>query len=480
MKVILITLFLFPFLNGFTQDRKAIKYSKTITLEDLKQHLNILASDDFEGRGTGEPGQKKAARYIANNFEASGLTPPVPTNSGPSYYQEFKLFKSRYNTAYLKKGVERKENLQDFLYYSRDETMGEEYIEIVYCGEIEDFDLRGLNVKDKFIAFSADEMTGWRSKLKDLERSQASGYVVIVGNENQYKFALSRFGSAMVTPKIEFSLPDRGTQTIIANKQLAEWIFDKDLGRIKKGKVAKLIFNADMLIEKIESENVIGFIEGTEKPDEVIVVSAHYDHMGIINGKIYNGADDNASGTSAIMEMAEAFAIAAENGDAPKRSILFIAFSGEEEGLLGSKYYVEKPVRPIDNTIVNLNIDMIGRQDLKYSENPDYVYIIGSDRISKDLHQLSEETNNKYSNLRLDYTYNDLNDPNRYFERSDHYSFAQENIPIIFYFNGTHGDYHQHTDTVDKINFQKIKKIKDLIFFTTWEIANREEKIQLN
>tara|TARA_Y100001972_G_C7658251_1_gene331675 strand:+ start:179 stop:1639 length:1461 start_codon:yes stop_codon:yes gene_type:complete len=464
------------------QNRKAVKYAKTITLEELNESISTLASDAFEGRATGERGQKMAADYIANKFQIAGLTPPVKTNQGDSFFQEFHLYRSRYNTSYFKKGDEMKKNLVDFLYYSRMETMGEEYIELVFCGDIKDFDLRGLDVKGKFIAFSAEEMTGWRSKLVELENSEAAGYFIVVRNEDQYRYALNRFGVVMIGEKIEFSVDDMGTKTIIANPALAEWIFEQSfqsLLRKGRGLTKKIIFNADMLIETIDSENVLGFVSGSEKPEEVVIVSAHYDHLGVKDGNIYNGADDNASGTSAIIEIAEAFAEAKENGDGPKRSVMFIAFSGEEEGLLGSRYYVTNPEVPLSNTVANLNIDMIGRQDLKYSEDPNYIYIIGSDRISTELDNLAKSVNEEYSTkLRLDYRYNDYNDPNQYYKRSDHYSFAQNNIPIIFYFSGTHGDYHQPTDTVDKINFEKVKKITDYIFFTTWEIANREERIR--
>ncbi len=466
-----------------SQDRKAIKYAKTITIEEIQESVETLASDKMEGRGTGERGQKLAATYIADKFKLNGLLPAVKTNQGDSYFQDFHLYRSRYNTSYFKKGNETKNNLIDFLYYSRMETMGEEYIEIVFCGDIKDFDLRGLDIKEKFIAFSAEEMTGWRGKLVELEKSGAAGYFIIVRDQDQFRYALNRFGAVMIAEKIEFSIENKGTKTIIADPALAEWVFDQSFSsllRKGRGLTKKIIFNADMLIEDIKSENVIGFIEGNEVPEEFVVLSAHYDHLGVKNGKVFNGADDNASGTSAIIEIGEAFAAAKENGDGPKRSVLVVAFSGEEEGLLGSQYYVNDPVIPLKNTVVNLNIDMIGRQDLKYSENPNYVYIIGSDRISSDLHQLSERVNQEYDNLRLDYTYNDLNDPNNYYQRSDHFNFAKNNIPIIFYFNGTHGDYHQATDTADKINFEKIKTISNYIFYTAWEITNREEKIKVD
>jgi Zn-dependent M28 family amino/carboxypeptidase len=228
------------------------------------------------------------------------------------------------------------------------------------------------------------------------------------------------------------------------------------------------------------SENVVAFIKGTEKPDEIVVISAHYDHLGNPKGDIYYGADDDGSGTVAILEIAEAFKKAVEAGNEPKRSILFLHATGEEKGLLGSKYYTEFPIFPLHKTVVDLNMDMIGRVDDAHKNNSNYVYLIGSDKLSEELHQLSEAINKKFTNLKLDYTFNDENDPNRYYYRSDHYNFVKNNIPIIFYFNGTHKDYHKPSDTPDKINYNLLAKRAKLVFYTAWEIANRSNRISLN
>ncbi|MDT0295170.1 M28 family metallopeptidase [Mesonia ostreae] len=225
------------------------------------------------------------------------------------------------------------------------------------------------------------------------------------------------------------------------------------------------------------SENVVAFIEGSEFPEEIVVISAHYDHVGMSDGEIYNGADDDGSGTVSMLEMAEAFKKAAEDGFSPRRSILFLHVTGEEKGLLGSKYYTENPIFPLENTVTNLNTDMIGRIDPAHEGKADYVYLIGSDKLSTDLHKVSEEMNSKYVNLDLDYTYNDENDPNRFYYRSDHYNFAKHNIPVIFYFNGTHADYHKPTDTADKIEYDLLEKRTKLIFYTAWEVANRDERL---
>lgn len=225
------------------------------------------------------------------------------------------------------------------------------------------------------------------------------------------------------------------------------------------------------------SENVLAFIEGTEKPEEIIVISAHYDHLKNRDVDIYNGADDNGSGTTALMAIAQAFQKAKNDGNGTKRSILILHVTAEEIGLLGSKYYTEHPIFPLEKTIANLNIDMIGRVDDLHENNPNYLYLIGSDKLSLELHDISEAINAKFTNINLDYTYNSDDDPNQYYYRSDHYNFAKNNIPVIFYFNGTHQDYHKPTDTPDKINYNLLAKRTQLIFYTAWELANREHKV---
>ena len=240
-------------------------------------------------------------------------------------------------------------------------------------------------------------------------------------------------------------------------------------------------FELTLKKELVSTENVLAIIPGSEKPEEYIILSSHLDHIGNHNGKINNGADDDGSGNVALLEIAEAFQLASETGQRPKRSIVFLHVSGEEKGLLGSEYYVEHPLLPLDNAVANLNVDMVGRLDPKRKDkDPKYVYLIGSDRLSQDLHLVSEAINEKYTQLKIDYKYNEKNDPNRFYFRSDHYNFAKKNIPIIFYFNGTHADYHKPTDTADKINYDILAMRTKLIFYTAWELANRKERVRLN
>lgn len=233
---------------------------------------------------------------------------------------------------------------------------------------------------------------------------------------------------------------------------------------------------------KGKSENVIAYIKGSEKPEEVIIISAHLDHLGISkNGNINYGADDDGSGTVAILEIAKAFNNAVKAGYTPKRSVMFLHVTGEEIGLYGSKYYTQvAPVFSLKNTVANLNIDMIGRIDDKHLENRNYLYLIGSNKLSLDLHNLSEFVNNRFTKINLDYKYNRKNDPNRFYYRSDHYNFAKQNIPAIFYFSGLHKDYHKHTDTPDKIEYNLLEKRTKLIFCTAWYLANARNKINLN
>ncbi|OVE56410.1 M28 family metallopeptidase [Chryseobacterium mucoviscidosis] len=225
-----------------------------------------------------------------------------------------------------------------------------------------------------------------------------------------------------------------------------------------------------------DSENILAFIEGSEKPEEIVVISGHYDHVGTRNGVVYNGADDDGSGTVAVMEIAKAFQAAKKAGNGPKRSILFLHVTGEEHGLFGSEFYTDNPVFPLANTVVDLNIDMIGRDDPE-NRGKQYVYVIGSEMLSSQLKVINEAANKKTNNLELNYKYDDPNDTERLYYRSDHYNFAKNNVPVAFFFDGIHEDYHKPTDDVEKIDYNLLAKRTQLVFTTAWEIANRPDRI---
>lgn len=239
----------------------------------------------------------------------------------------------------------------------------------------------------------------------------------------------------------------------------------------------------------LETENVIAVVEGSDPmlKQEYVVVTSHYDHVGVdptLEGdQIYNGADDDGSGTVALLEIAEAFQRAKEDGFGPRRSVMFLNVTAEEKGLLGSQYYADvEPVVPLENTVANLNIDMIGRHDPTYpGDDGNYVYIIGGNLISTDIHDINDRVNGIIgSSVTLSDRFNSPDDPNQFYRRSDHWNFGKHNIPFIFYFTGTHDDYHGVGDTPDKIDYERLERISRLVFGTTWQLANQDERPQVS
>lgn len=226
--------------------------------------------------------------------------------------------------------------------------------------------------------------------------------------------------------------------------------------------------------------NVAGILWGTEKPYEFLVISGHYDHLGQRGNDIYSGADDNASGTAGIIELARQFTDLAQSDQRPLRSIMFVLFSGEEKGLLGSKHFTEGMPLLHEMVVANLNVDMVGRTDTAHKKSEPYLYIIGSRMLSEDLHQISEATNRTCCKLNLDYSYADPDHPLKLYNRSDHYNFAKLNIPVIFYFSGLHKDYHKPTDKAHLIEPQVYLARMQLIFHTALELASRPQKPRLN
>lgn len=458
-------------LSAQVMEKQARKYAKTITDDDLTRHLTLLASDSLEGRETGKKGQKMAAEYIKNHFESLGLQAPVDG----SYFQKFNLYQTYRGESEMVVNGKTIKNLNQMVYWANVPFEKNE-IEIIYVNKAQEDDLKDIDAEGKFLAFKAEGQ--FTPVLKTLEEAGARGAIVFAEDSSRMNMVL-RYGQYYATHgSLSRTEPSKnGLASVVIYKEVAEDIFGKSLSELEIGETATANLYAEINTEVIETENVLGYLEGTEKKDELIVLTAHYDHVGIQDGKVYNGADDDASGTTAVMEIAEAFVKAKEAGHGPKRSILFMPVTGEEKGLLGSAHYAENPVFPLENTVTNLNIDMIGRVDSVHKDDREFVYLIGSNRISTELHEISEAMNENYTKLELDYTYNAEDHPDRIYYRSDHWNFAKNGVPIIFYFNGTHDDYHQHTDTVEKIEFDLLKKRTDLVFYTAWEIANREDRL---
>lgn len=475
------------------QDPVAQQYGNKVSTDDLKEYLSIIASDALEGRETGTRGQKMAAAFIAAHFQELGLTGPV----NGSYYQPVDLYTTNITSAYIKFGQSKFDNYSGIVYYGLSDSQGEISVPVVFAGNATEADFSQVDVKGKAVLlFTKDRIT--RNKSIALAREKGAKMVLVsnTDNVNDFEVYAGQFrNSASSRLSLEKPTAQDAGVFLVSNvtiEKIMGTTFEKlkkaatedpKKNALKKIKPSAIQYAVAVTIKITKSENVLGYLEGTDKKDEVVVVTAHYDHLGKNkNGAgdlINNGADDDGSGTVSVMALAKAFALAKSEGKGPRRSILFMTVTGEEKGLLGSEYYSEHPVFPLENTVVDLNIDMVGRRDQQHNEG-NYVYVIGSDKLSAELHTLSEKINKTYTNLNFDYTYNDQNHPEQLYYRSDHWNFARKNIPIIFYFDGIHEDYHKPSDEISKIEFDLLAKRAQCVFFTAWEIANREQRIPID
>lgn len=501
---------------------QATKFARTITAADLEKHLRVLAADDMQGRETGTPGQKKAAEYIAKQFADNRLQAIVKSGDGQTgYLQPFKLYRKTWGDFYVKAGGKQFAYLNDFVTNGLLNLPTETTYETVFVGygisdaNYDDYANRDVTGKAVVImegepkkadgtsvVADASKWTGtagWRNKAT-LAKDNGAAQIFIVSAESPeaFKQLLSQRNALQGRFNrlgLKSGAENVGTVGIflIAN-ETAVTLLNTNVNKLKaateqisktgkpvttslSGKVA---VKAERREEEVQTENVVGFIEGSDKKDEVVIVSSHYDHIGVNpDGKVNNGANDDGSGTVSVLEIAQAFTEAKAAGQGPRRSMLFLTVTGEEKGLLGSEYYADmNPVIPLENTVADLNIDMVGRvDDLHQGKSDNYIYVIGSDKLSSELHKISEEANQKYTQMELDYKYNDPKDPERIYYRSDHYNFAKHKIPIIFYFNGLHADYHQPTDDVEKIDFKLAERTARLVFYTAWDIANRDNRL---
>jgi len=478
------------------------KYAKYITAEDAKRHLSILASDAFEGRETGKPGADKAANYIAGEFKKLGLQAPV----NGSYFFDVPLVENSTKVSFDLNG-QPINNGQDF--FSGRGTTADKSVnasEVVFIGYGTDAEIANTDLAGKVVLWINEDKpeagktpnTSYRlstGRTQVLKNLQSKNPALILAANGEVADVLKKFGSSVLAARLTIKTdaakpasqqaPTLNITTFVADQLVKS--SGKTYSDLKGSNTVQTIksdikVNIHIDTKDVKAVDVLGFLPGTDLKDEVLVFSAHYDHIGLNTkgpDKVNNGADDDGSGTTGILEIARAFTQAKKEGHGPRRSILFLGNVGEEKGLLGSEYYTDHPVFPLANTITDLNIDMIGRVGYEYIGKPDsanYVYTIGSAMLSKELHQINEDANNKYVHLEQDYKYDDPNDPNRFYYRSDHYNFAKHGVPIIFYFNGVHDDYHQPGDEVSKINFPLLAKRAQLVFYTGWELANRDKR----
>lgn len=465
------------------------KYAKTITANDLKKHLFSIASDSMQGRETATEGQKRAAAYIERQFERLHLQP----GWNGDYQQTFPVYRDSLVNATL--SINGKE-----LIYGTDfgVTAGSgfnvsfESPEVLYAGygrsDSSHNDYAGVNASGRAVVVFAG--SDYYSLLRNAKKNGVAALIVVIKNfpvnATERKGGMfSRVGPMYVEDFRKDSLPN----TYIIADSTARLIFGNEFDSVKasltNGHASPKIYEVPVKLslqkntEQLQSSNVIGMLEGTDKKDEAIIITAHYDHLGMRDTAVYYGADDDGSGTVSVLEIAEAFATAAEAGKRPRRTVIFMTVSGEEKGLWGSEYYSEHPAFPLDKTSADINIDMIGRIEKgRKGDSLNYIYVVGDNKLSSELRKISEDLNNKHLKIKFDYKFNDPNDPERIFYRSDHYNFAKNGVPAIFYFSGLHDDYHQPTDTPDKIRYDLLSKRGQMIFYMAWELANRNEMLK--
>jgi Zn-dependent M28 family amino/carboxypeptidase len=501
---------------AFAQPGAPDQFAGSITKDDLKKQLTIIAGPEMEGRETGTEGQRKAAAYIVTQFKAFGLLPAPGTDNYQQYYS------IGYDTLLQSQLMVNKTTL----------VSGKDYVDeigsnkdgavkakqLVFTGygigDEKYDDYAGKDVKGKIVVFFSGEPKkdgsyfisgskqysswtypgGLSQKLELAKTKGAVGAIIIEARLDSITANYARFAKKSSTRLIPTQDPAGINAFIIAggraNTILGDAFFAAVLPKAKKNELLntenfskKIAVNYVYKEEKVNTQasNIAGYIEGTDRKDEYVVLTAHYDHLGMRNGQIYYGADDDGSGTCAVIEMAEAFAKAKAAGMGPRRTIVFMTVSGEEKGLWGSEYYSDNPLFPLEKTSVDLNTDMIGRIDTerKTADSLNYVYVIGHNKLSSDLVGINEDANTKYSGLVLDYKFDDVNDPNRIYYRSDHYNFARKGIPILFFYDGMlQADYHKPTDTVDKIYWDIYEKRARMIFNTAWQMANRDDMLK--
>lgn len=485
------------FMIGLRLSAQVEKFASTITSDDLKNHLYKIASPEMQGRETATEGQRLAAAYIEDQFKKYSLKPGW--NGG--YQQPFTVFKdSLVKAVFVVNGNELKHDTDFAATPNSGFNISLESNEILFAGfgqsDSSRDDYKNINAKGKIVVIIPGAPTrivnGKKIKdpvpdyqtLQNAAKKNGAVFLIIV-QKGFLKSPSPHRGRMYVRDYRYDSIPN----TFILSDSAARTIFGKDFERLQKSLKAEtpaarsytvaVKVQHEKIQQHLQSTNVIGMLEGTDKKDEAIIITAHYDHLGKKDSSVYYGADDDGSGTVSVLEMAEAFRIAADSGIKPRRTVIFMTVSGEEKGLWGSDYYSENPAFSLEKTSVDINIDMIGRIEKgRSADSLNYIYVIGDNRLSSDLRPISESLNNKYHKFQFDYKYNDPNDPERIFYRSDHYNFAKKGVPAIFYFSGLHDDYHRPTDTPDKIRYDLLSRRAQMIFYTTWEFANREEMLK--
>ena len=492
-----------------------------VTARQLKEHLTFIASDELEGRDTPSRGLDIAAMYIAQHLSAWGIK---PAGDNGTYFQKFPLRRDKIDLDNTRISL----NNQSYAY-------GHDFLTSLTAANISNANIvfagngwvikskninpyEGIDVKDKVVVVVNSLPKG--ITFADLKGPVGGDWMspAFYGQTNGAKAVINfpTFGNLANWEGSRWNQADKGSVEFGKNTSLIKiptiTLTPRALAGLFQGEKfsAGNLFTKTMSGDPLESfdlkptkranvgialksdtvntQNVVGILEGSDPvlKNEYVAVGAHYDHVGTNpfapgEDKIWNGADDDGSGTVAVMAIAEAMS----KGARPKRSMLFIWHAGEEKGLWGSEYFADNPTVPIGSIITELNIDMIGRYQNPGDENHPQnkqlpkqgeIFAIGSKMMSTELGEVSESVNKAFLNINFNYKYDDPNDPEQFFYRSDHFNYAKKGVPIIFYMDGSHADYHQVTDSIEKINFEQMEKVTRTILATGWELANRPKR----
>ncbi len=493
------------------------RYQATITPAELAGHLYVYADDFLAGRDTGAPGQRFAALYLAGQYQTMGVAPRGSgTAASPhaldGYLQPFALEQStlrsltvtatRGGATLLASTIRPDSTAGAVLVPAYGSVADASPARLVFVGRADDAAaLAELPLDGSFAlllpgtAADPSDQAATQAHLATLGTRGVRGVVLAVAPvaaalAPQADRAFR--GGRLALPEADGAAAEPGrlpaillTGADVADQLLAgvgRTIAGADASPVDTG--VMLAIAADRETRTVQTENVVAVVPGSDLADEFVIVSAHLDHIGVEDAApggdgINNGADDDGSGTVALLEIAEAFQQAREAGHGPRRSVLFLHVTGEEKGLLGSEYFADRePLVPLAQTVADLNIDMIGRHDPTYegAASP-YVYILGAELISADIDAVNTRVNAE-TRLGLDLSkrFNSADDPNQFFRRSDHWNFGKHGIPFIFYFTGTHEDYHQPGDEAAKIDYDRMATIARLVFGTAWEIANADAR----
>ena len=505
----------------------ARRAAEAITADQLKDYLYYVASDEMEGRDTPSRGLDLTAKFMALYLKRWGFK---PAGDDGTFFQKITLVRNQVDGAKTQFEI----GGQKLVYgtdYLPDAASGAVNAPLVFGGNgwfvkansldpLKDTDARGKIV----VVYSDNIPRGinpqqlqsgkrgedWADPQTYAKQKGAAGLIVVGAPSVQARWENMRrsreTGRLGVERLAESSGATGGTSlpTVYLSEKAAAQLFDGEamnFARIAEAYTGGAPLNAFnfspsktvnlSVAEKKETattQNVVALWEGSDPKlkSEMVAVGAHYDHVGVRpnekgEDKIWNGADDDGSGTVAVLAMAEALAKSAKR---PKRSILLVWHAGEEKGLWGSEYFNKFPTVDIKKVVAQLNIDMIGRSKKTGDANPlnkdlsgeTEVYVIGSEMMSSKLGAITKSTNDSFLKLGYNYRYDDVKDTNRFFFRSDHFNYAVNGIPIVFWFDGVHEDYHGANDEPDRIDYPKMERISRTIFLTMWEIADLKER----